>query len=98
MTDDQPSIDELQRVTRYIAKMADTIGYLAGTGGMETAGQIVSYIANHPDQAATLMQSGIVDLPNFVRGGCLSWHGMNGKIVHPSELQELLDDEPEAAP
>lgn len=88
MTDTQPSIDELRRVTRYIAKMASAIGWQAGVGAMETAGQIVSYIAANPEHAATLMDGGIIDLPDFMGGGCLSWHGMNGQIVHPGQYRD----------
>lgn len=67
-----------------LADMAEAVGWQAGVGGSETAGQIVSYLAAHPDDLEKIMAGGIMDLPdNWWRHGRLTWHGRNGDIVHP---------------
>ena len=52
MTEHQDAVEiaRIQRETiETIAKMAHAIGWQAGVGGMETAGGIVSYLAQHPE-------------------------------------------------
>lgn len=56
----------------------------AGVGGMETAGALISYLAEHPEDIEPFMNGGIFELPpNWIELGCLTWHAQNGKIVHP---------------
>ena len=69
----------------HIAKVARIIAAQAGVGAMETAGSIVSYLAMHPEQVPAFMDSpNVFDWPvNWHSLGCLSWHGMDGKIHAP---------------
>ena len=82
----------LERLSRWtipefiekVTKCAESFGFQAGVGGMETAGQIISYLATHPDDIEPFMVGGIFELPDrWFESGCLTWHAANGKIVHP---------------
>ena len=82
-----PPMDARATIER-IAEISKTVAQQAGVGGMETAGQIVSYLAAHPEHIDGLLANGIWDLPpDWFENGCLTWHGMNGKIVHPQEVR-----------
>lgn len=73
-----------------VAQVAQAIGWQAGVGGMETAGTIVSYLAVHPERIAPFLAEGEspVDWPDFVHGGCLTWHAQDGgELIHPTNLQ-----------
>jgi hypothetical protein len=71
-----------------IAAMSEAIGWQAGVGASETAGQIISYLAANPDDFDTVMAGSILDLkPDWYERGCLTWMGMNGQIVHPSHVR-----------
>lgn len=67
-----------------IAKIAEAVGVQAGVGGMETAGGIVSYLAEHPKDIEPCLRFGIFELPaDWIERGCLTWQGQNGKVVKP---------------
>lgn len=73
-------------VIERLADLAETIAAHAGVGGMETAGGIVSYLAEHPDDIPKLMDGtlSILDWPDrFHTHGRLSWHGANGGVFTP---------------
>lgn len=71
-----------------IAEIAEAVGWQAGVSGVETAGQIVSYLARNPDQIEAVLENGILDLPaDWWRQGRLTWLGMNGKIVRPQQAR-----------
>jgi len=71
-------------VIQRIASLADAFATQAGVGGMETAGMLVSYLAQHPRDIEPLMRFGIFELPqNWPEQGCLTWQALNGKIVRP---------------
>lgn len=75
--------DALQFIEK-LADMAEAIGWQAGVGGSETAGQIVSYLAANPGDFDKVMAGGILDLrPDWYAHGRLTWMGTNGQIVHP---------------
>lgn len=77
--------DIAQDTILRIAKLADAISMQAGVGGVETAGQVVSYLAAHPEQINAVLEGGICDLPDdWFGSGCLSWHAVNGKVVSPA--------------
>ena len=77
-------------VIQRIAKASATFAHHAGVGGMETAGSIVSFLAANPHRIPDFMAGGsIIDWPiGWHTAGCLSWHGMDGKIHHPAELEQ----------
>jgi hypothetical protein len=72
----------------YIAKAANTTAMQAGVGGMETAGGIISFLAANPEYIPAFMEGvGIADWPvDFHQQGCLSWHGMDGKVHWPKGM------------
>lgn len=73
-------------VIARIAEAAQTIAYHAGVGGMETAGSIVSYLNEHPDDLAKLVDGtlSVIDWPDrWHMHGCLSWHGQDGRVFTP---------------
>lgn len=80
----------LKEAVLQIAKAAHAIGWQAGVGGMETAGAIVSYLAQHQDQIPLFFAGEVspVDWRDFTHGGCLTWHAQNGGgIVHPADVR-----------
>lgn len=67
-----------------VAEVSENVSFQAGVGGMETAGGIISYLAEHPERLDDFMLEGFFALPTMMhRDGRLTWHGMNGKIVSP---------------
>lgn len=76
-------------VIRRIADAANSIAWQAGVGGMETAGGIVSFLAANPQHIDKFMADGsVIDLPaDWHRNGCLTWHGMDGKLHQPGEQE-----------
>jgi hypothetical protein len=67
-----------------IAKLAEQFAAEAGVGGMETAGNIVSYLAEHPRDIEPFLRFGVLELPDdWHQRGRLTWHAKNGKIVRP---------------
>ena len=78
---------ELQIIAEFVAKLANrSAAYAAqaGVGGMETAGCLVSYLADHPQDIEPFLHGGIFELPDdwLVRGR-LTYHALNGKVTHP---------------
>ena len=77
------------RVIEHIAAASAAMAWQAGIGGRETAGAIVSYLAMKPEHIEPFLIGGILELPSeWIDGGLLTWHGMNGKIVDPAEVRE----------
>jgi hypothetical protein len=72
----------------HLARVAEAVGWQAGVGGMETAGGIVSYLADHPEDLEPFMNGGFFELPlGFHERGRLTWHGKNGKVVSPEYVR-----------
>lgn len=66
-----------------IAQVAEAVGMQAGVGGMETAGAIVSYLANHPDLIKPFVAGKISTIdfsPRWLVEGRLTWLGRDDKI------------------
>jgi len=71
-----------------VADRAEAFGGQAGVGGMETAGMIISYLVDHPEDIEPFMVGGIFELPeDWHSRGRLTWTAMNGKIVHPADAR-----------
>lgn len=82
-----------QRAIARIVNAARAIGWQAGVGGRETAGAIVSYLATSPDEIAPFVAGELSPIDfagDWVRGGCLTWHAVNGKVVSPEETRAAL--------
>lgn len=68
----------------HIARIAAGFAQQAGVGGMETAGALVSYLADHPRDLEPLLNGGIFELPpDWIERGSLTWHAQNGEIIAP---------------
>jgi len=75
-------------VIERIAKIAEVAGAQAGVGGMETAGAIVSYLADHPRDIEPCLRFGTLELPlDWIVRGRLTYHGKDGKIWRPEEAR-----------
>jgi len=73
-----------EAVIQRIAQIAETFAAQAGVGGMETAGNLVSYLAKHPRDIEPCLKFGIFELPaDWHERGDLTWHALSGKIVRP---------------
>lgn len=67
-----------------LAERADTFGAMAGVGGMETAGGLISYLDEHPKDLEPWLNGGFMELPHdWVIRGSLTYHAQNGKVTHP---------------
>lgn len=76
------------RLIEHIAAASEAMAWQAGVGGRETAGAIISYLALKPEHIEPFLTGGIMELPSeWMDGGRLTWHGMNGRIVHPDEVR-----------
>jgi len=70
-------------VIERITQVAEAVGMQAGVGGMETAGAIVSYLANHPDLIEPFVAGKISTIdfsPRWLVEGRLTWLGRDDKI------------------
>jgi hypothetical protein len=91
----EPPIDPAvaQQVIDLIAKLAHVTAWQSGTGGLECAGGIISYLHANPEHTAHVIGGGsLLDLMNIfdMQYGSLTWHASNGKIVSPKQLREEL--------
>lgn len=72
----------------YLARWAQNFAGMAGVGGMETAGTVISYLAAHPESIPAFIEHGLVGLPDdpheWIFGGNLSWQGRDGKVYDPA--------------
>lgn len=72
------------RFIELVAKASEDFAWAAGIGGRETAGALISYLADHPEHIEPFINGGFSELPlEWIEGGRLTWHAVSGKIVHP---------------
>lgn len=91
---------EPERIIATIAEFADRFGAQAGVGASETAGLVVSILAQHPDLIPGFLadpMGTVIDWrgPDGTRGfapenGCLSFHSQDGKVRTPQQLRTML--------
>lgn len=80
--------DQARLVIERIAHIAETTAVQGGVGGSETAGGIISYLAEHPRDIEPCLRFGVLELPlDWVVRGRLSFHGQNGKIWWPEQAR-----------
>jgi hypothetical protein len=73
-----------------VHEIATVVGWQAGVGGVETAGQIISCLYANPEAIDRFMTEGaelILDGTISAENGSLTYHASNGKVVSPSELR-----------
>lgn len=84
----------MARAIERIAEVAEAIGWQAGVGGMETAGMIVSVLAEHPELIERFMNEGsglLIDGEFGAEKGRLTFHRMkDGKVTTPAELRSAI--------
>lgn len=83
------------RLIEYVAACAEQLGHAAGVGGRETAGALISYLADHPEHLEPFLNGGISELHlEWITGGRLTWHAGDGRVVHPSEVRSARQQQP----
>lgn len=97
---------DTNQLIERIANAAETFASLSGTGGMETAGLIISVLSANPDLIEPFFENpGETMLLEEFRwqNGRLSWHCKTGEVITPEFYREhlvakgLLDDANRAA-
>ncbi|KQT52246.1 hypothetical protein ASG54_22610 [Aureimonas sp. Leaf460] len=69
-----------------IVAYAENIAWQAGVGSLETAGQIVSFLADRPELLPAFMDGSLSAIDTDLldhHAGRLTWHGMDGKVYAP---------------
>ena len=86
---DKRRADPVRDFITYVAKLSEAIGFQAGVGGRETAGAIISYLAQHPDKLDAFMKEGVFGWGDteWITGGCLTWKANDGKVWHPDDAR-----------
>lgn len=75
---------------RRVAEVANAVGWQAGVGATETAGQIISVLAIHPEHLERFMTEGaelFIDGTFSPENGSMTYLAMNGQITSPSKLR-----------
>lgn len=76
----------------HVAKVSHALGWQAGVGGRETAGAIISYLAQHPEKLDAFMQDGVFGWGDeWITGGCLTYHAADGKVWHPADARDARE-------
>ncbi|KIC36523.1 hypothetical protein [Leisingera sp. ANG-M7] len=84
-----------KQVVAIIANNSATTGILAGVGGSELAGNIISTLSANPDLIGEYLANPagtLIDRAELFRPeqGALSWLARNGQIVTPQEMRAHL--------
>lgn len=83
--------ERLPIVAAFIEQLAvrsEAFARAAGVGGMETAGHLISYLAENPRDLEPFLNGGFFELPDrWIEHGALTHHALNGKIVHPEQVR-----------
>lgn len=81
--------EQAAQVIDRLAEIAAAMSVQAGVGGMETAGHLVSYLADHPRDIEPLLRFGVFELPmDWHERGSLTYHACNGKVTHPQHARQ----------
>lgn len=79
---------------RHLARVAHAVGWQAGVGASETAGMIVSCLAERPALIERFLKDGaglIIDGEIAAEKGCLTFHRQDGTVTTPQELRMSID-------
>ena len=81
-------------VVDFIEKLAarsEALSVQAGVGGAETAGHLISYFDDYPEDIEPFLNGGFLELPDdWIVRGSLSYHARNGKIVRPEFARQSV--------
>lgn len=83
--------DHIPIIAAFIEQLcdrSDTFAALAGVGGVETAGHLISYLAEHPKDLEPFLVGGFMELPDrWIEHGELTFHGIDGKVRHARDAR-----------
>lgn len=89
MTIDRAHLPIIAAFIEQLASRSEGYAYQAGVGGMEIAGGLLSYLAEHPKDLEPFINGGIFELPpNWFELGGLTWLANNGKVTHPQTARD----------
>lgn len=74
-----------------VAEVSISVGWQAGVGASETAGQIISCLYANPEHIDRFMAEGaelFIDGTFAFENGALTYHAMDGRVLSPSVLRE----------
>lgn len=80
-----------KQIIDRIAEVATAVGFQAGEGAMEIAGQIVSALHANPELIERFMAEGdelFIDGSLDTARGSLTYRAINGAIVSPATLRQ----------
>lgn len=75
-----------------VAEVATAVGWQAGVGASETAGQIISCLYANPEHLERFMAEGselFIDGTFNPENGSLSYLAINGEITSPAKLRQI---------
>lgn len=85
MTIDREHLPIIQAFIDQLAERSAAFAFQAGVSGMETAGHLISYLAENPRDLEPFLNGGFFELTDrWIEHGVLSHRALNGKIVHPA--------------
>ena len=80
---------QAELVIQRIEQIAEAFSMQAGVGGCETAGHLISYLAENPRDIEPFLKFGMMELPlDWIERGLLSHYAQNGKIVRPHQVRQ----------
>lgn len=74
-----------------VAEVSAAVGWQAGVGAVETAGQIISCLYVNPGELERFMTEGselILDGTVSAQNGSLTYYAGDGRVVSPSQLRK----------
>jgi hypothetical protein len=80
-----------QALINKIAEVSQVVGFQAGIGATEFAGQIVSVLFAKPELIPDFLERGsamVVDGDFHTENGALTYVAANGEIMSPSDLRK----------
>jgi len=85
---DRQHIPIIADFIEHLAVRSEAFAFQAGVGGMETAGHLISYLAENPKHLEPFLVGGFMELPDdWIVRGCLNYRALNGKITHPQQAR-----------
>ena len=83
----------MQELVKKIAQVSEAVGFQAGAGGVEIAGQIVSCLAARPELIERFMEEGtelLIDGSIRLENGVLTFEDREGGISTPQDLRMAI--------
>ncbi len=85
---ERSSLPIIAEFIALLAERADTFSAMAGVGGMETAGHLISYLDENPNDLEPWLNGGFSELPeDWITRGSLTYFAGNGKVTHPRKAR-----------